>query len=320
MKKNLFSMFLVFLAAETFAPAKINIGILRGMEAVPFAFMYSDNLKINSEKSSGISSENDSETSPEESELEKNSSSQKYSFTFFSKPFDLFYKMKHGFIDAAIISSESAEKLAESSGGQVRVMAVVSDIDFKIVSRRKSKVSFSDLIGNKIYVAGEGFAEHLLVNLLEKNSIPVEEGSAGVEIVLKNSQAELVSEFVQKKADYVLVSEPAVSDIFNRTKNARVAMELQEQCEAVFGYGRIIPGSVLVVRSDLAENSAKSAQQLLSDLEYSVQRVSKMPRKAAEIAAENNFGVSKRICAQAIAGTKYNFYPVKGDFNLIVNQ
>lgn len=293
-KKPLVFMFFLFFSAESFIFSKINIGILRGMEAVPFAFMYADNSE--------------------------NSSSQNYSFSFFSNPFELFYKMKQGFVDAAVVSAESAEKLAEAANGQVRILAVVSDIDFKIVSRRKGNFSFSDLIGNKIYVAGEGFAYNLLLNLLEKNSIPVEEGSAGVEIVSRSSQAELVSEFVQNKAEYVLVSEPAVSDIFNRTKNARVAMDLQEQCGMFFGYGTMIPGSVLVVRSDLAENSSKSVQHFLSDLEYSVQRVSKMPRKAAEIAAENGFGVNKRICAQAITGTKYDFYLVKGDFNLIVNQ
>ena len=186
----------------------------------------------------------------------------------------------------------------------------------EVASRRKGKIQFSDLIGNKIYVAGEGSAEKLLLNLLEKNSIPVEEGSAGVEIVVKKSQMALVSEFVQKKADYVLVSEPAVSDIFNRSKNAKVAIDFQEQCERVFGYGKIFPRSVLVVRSSLIEDSPAEFKSFLSELEYSVQRATKKPREASRIVEKNNFGVNRRICAQAICGTKFNFFPVKGNFEL----
>lgn len=321
MKNKFFCILIIFsafLAENLFA--EIRIGILKGMDSIPFAFMYSDNLKNQSEsepeniEEHEISSAQENPTTQENKN--KDSSGQKYSFQVFETPFELFSKMKQGFVDATIISSDSAKKLSSESNGQIRISAVVSDIDFKIITRRKGKIQFSDLIGNKIYVAGEGSAEKLLLNLLEKNSIPVEEGSAGVEIVVKKSQMELVSEFVQKKADYVLVSEPAVSDIFNRSKNAKVAIDFQEQCERVFGYGKIFPRSVLVVRSSLIEDSPAEFKSFLSELEYSVQRASKKPREASRIVEENNFGVNRRICAQAICGTKFNFFPVKGNFEL----
>ena len=321
MKNKFFCILIIFsafLAENLFA--EIRIGILKGMDSIPFAFMYSDNLKNQSESEPEnieeyeISSAQENPTTQENKN--KDSSGQKYSFQVFETPFELFSKMKQGFVDATIISSDSAKKLSSESNGQIRISAVVSDIDFKIITRRKGKIQFSDLIGNKIYVAGEGSAEKLLLNLLEKNSIPVEEGSAGVEIVVKKSQMALVSEFVQKKADYVLVSEPAVSDIFNRSKNAKVAIDFQEQCERVFGYGKIFPRSVLVVRSSLIEDFPAEFKSFLSELEYSVQRASKKPREASRIVEENNFGVNRRICAQAICGTKFNFFPVKGNFEL----
>lgn len=322
MKNKFFYILIVFstfFAVNLFA--EIRVGILKGMDSIPFAFLYSDNQKIQPE----VAPENLEEqkiSSADEipaeipSAQENQAFRQKYSFQFFETPFELFSKMKQGFVDATIVSSDSAKKLAAESNGQLRVSAVVTDIDFKIITRRKGKIQFSDLIGNKIYVAGEGFAEKLLLNLLEKNSIPVEEGSAGVEIIVKKSQTELVSEFVQKKADYVLVSEPAVSDLFNRSKKAKVAIDFQEQCEKVFGYGKTFPRSVLVVRSDLMEDSPAAFQSFLSELEYSVQRAAKKPREAARIVEENNFGVNRRICAQAICGTKFNFFPVKGNFEL----
>ena len=320
MKNKFFVFLLVFLAffsGNLFS--EVKIGVLKGMDSVPFAFMYSDNLKNQNDDALNniYETENLSESQFSEPQF---SSSKKYSFQFFETPLELFSRMKQGFVDAAIVSSTSAKKLAAESNGQVRVCAVVTDIDFKIITRRRGNISFSDLIGNKIFVAGEGFAEKLLLSLLEKNSIPVEEGSAGVEIVVKNSQAKLVSEFVQKNIDYVLVSEPAVSDIFNRSRNAKIAIDLQEQCESVFGYGKTIPRSVLVVRTDLVENSPSAFHSFLSDLEYSVQRAALKPREAARIVAENDFGVNSRICAQAICGTKYDFFPLKGDFDLIVNR
>lgn len=320
MKNKFFVFLLVFLAffsGNLFS--EVKIGVLKGMDSVPFAFMYSDNLKNQNDDVLNNIDETENLSESQFSELQF-SSLKKYSFQFFETPLELFSRMKQGFVDAAIVSSTSAKKLAAESNGQVRVCAVVTDIDFKIITRRRGNISFSDLIGNKIFVAGEGFAEKLLLSLLEKNSIPVEEGSAGVEIVVKNSQAELVSEFVQKNIDYVLVSEPAVSDIFNRSRNAKIAIDLQEQCESVFGYGKTIPRSVLVVRTDLVENSPSAFHSFLSDLEYSVQRAALKPREAARIVAENDFGVNSRICAQAICGTKYDFFPLKGDFDLIVNR
>lgn len=332
MKKKYFCVLLVFsvffvknICSET------RIGILKGMDSIPFAFMYSDNLKNQDEteqndepelktEESEISFEQQDSSALEISSEPQVSLAKKYSFQFFETPLELFSKMRQGLVDATIISADSAKKLAEESNNQVRVCAVVSNIDFKILTRKKGNIAFSDLIGNKIYVAGEGFAQKLLLSLLEKNSIPVEEGSAGVEIVVKKSQAEVVSEFVKKNADYVLVSEPAISDISSRSKNVKVALDLQEQCESVFGYGKVIPRSVLVVRTDFVENSAGEFHTFLSDLEYSVQRATRKPREAARIVAENDFGVNKRICAHAIVGSKYDFFSVKGDFDLIVNR
>jgi len=88
------------------------------------------------------------------------------SFQLFETPLELFSKMRQGLVDATVISSVSAKKIADESNGQVRVCAVVSDIDFKILTRKKGNIDFSDLIGNKIYVAGEGFAQKLLLTLL----------------------------------------------------------------------------------------------------------------------------------------------------------
>lgn len=322
MKKRYFCILVVFsLFFAKNISAETRIGILKGMDSVPFAFMYSDNLKNQDETGPVDESEQQEISSAQEISSEPQvSPEKKYSFQLFETPLELFSKMRQGLVDATVISSVSAKKIADESNGQVRVCAVVSDIDFKILTRKKGNIDFSDLIGNKIYVAGEGFAQKLLLTLLEKNSIPVEEGSAGVEIVVKKSQAEVVSEFVQKKADYVLVSEPAISDISSRFKNVKTAVDLQEQCESVFGYGRAVPRSVLVVRTDFIENSAGEFQSFLSDLEYSVQRAVRNPRKAARIVAENDFGVNSRVCAQAIAGSKYDFFPIKGDFDLIVNR
>ncbi len=326
MKKKYFYVlfvFSVFIVKNIFAETRV--GILKGMNSIPFAFMYSDNLQIQDNAELKIK-ETEFSDGQEVSELKENSSetqvspSKKYSFQIFETPLELFSKMKQGFIDATIISADSAKKITDESNGQVSVCAVVSNIDFKILTRKKGNIAFSDLIGNKIYVAGEGFAEKLLVSLLEKNSIPIEEGSAGVEIVVKKTQAEVISEFVKKNADYVLVSEPATSDILNRSKNVKIAIDFQEQCENILGYGKMVPYSVLVARTDFVENSAGEFQTFLSDLEYSVQRAVRKPREASKIVAENNFGVNKRICAQAIVGTKYDFFLLKGDFDLIVNR
>ena len=194
---------LLFIFSVFFAEnlrAKINIGILKGMDSIPFAFLYSDaqenQKKLENPDVSDVSEVSElSEEVKDSSEAQSVQPEEKYSFSFFETPLELFSKMKAGYIDASIISSESAEKLVKKSNGQVCVCASVTSIDFKIVTRRKGNISFSDLIGNKVYVAGEGLAHSVFRALLAKNSVPVEEDSAGVEIVVKKNRRSLLRNF-----------------------------------------------------------------------------------------------------------------------------
>lgn len=257
----------------------MNIGVLRGMTSLPFAFMYDDNT------------------------VEK-----KYDFAFFSTPLDLFRQMKDGNIDAAIISAESAEKLTEKSDGQVFISSVITTMNYKIISKHSRNMILSGLAGSKVYVSGDGQAKHLLTFLLEKNSIPVKENSGGVEIVQVENQAELVRSFLSGKAEYVMAGEPCVQDILTRSRAARVVINLKEQYEAVCGYGKTVPETVLVIRTKMNEDYPKTVQDFTRDLENSIERLKKKKANAAEIAIKNDFGISRKLCIRAIDGTDYDFY------------
>lgn len=121
---------LLFIFSVFFAEnlrAKINIGILKGMDSIPFAFLYSD-AQENQKKLENPEVSELSDVSEEVNDSSEDQSVQpeeKYSFSFFETPLELFSKMKTGYIDATIISSESAEKLVKKSNGQVCIVLLL---------------------------------------------------------------------------------------------------------------------------------------------------------------------------------------------------
>lgn len=283
--KKIISALLVLLCFST-SYAQINVGVLKGMSAIPFATMLEN---------------------PD------------YTFTFYDEPAQLVQDMKNGVIDVTNISSVAAEKLTAKANGNLKVTAVTSTTDFCLVGRR-SNVSFSALPGRKIGVAGQGLSKELFTYLLKKNNIPLESGDSGVELIVFEDLSKVTNAYISNKINFAVTSEPATSLLTRNSKRNFVSMDLQQQYKLATGKDASIPMTVVLFRNQILQENQELVTKFNSDLENSLLLASKNPGKIAAIAKKNNLGLYGTVALSAVKYSSFCFIPVKGDFHLIVNQ
>ncbi len=285
MKRKLIFVVLIIFDFLAVVSAQVKIGILKGTASIPFAYLYSQN-------------------------------SENYTFAVFENPEELFSRMQSGLIDATVVSSLAAERLAQETNNAVTAAAVVSTSDFYIVGRNSGRISFSSLVGKSVCVASKGLAYKMFLYLLEKNQIPVEEGPGGVNIVTVENQRQALSCLIESKSDFALLSGAALQEAFLRFKQFKKNINLQEQLQLVEGNEKLVPLQVLVVRSQFCKEQSRLFQQLKNDVETSIDEALRKPNTMAKIIEENDFGVSRKVCVKIILNSNFNFIPINDEFRL----
>lgn len=285
MKRKLIFVVLIIFDFLAVVSAQVKIGILKGTASIPFAYLYSQN-------------------------------SENYTFAVFENPEELFSRMQSGLIDATVVSSLAAEKLAQETNNAVTAAAVVSTSDFYIVGRNSERITFSSLVGKSVCVASKGLAYKMFLYLLEKNQIPVEEGPGGVNIVTVENQSQALSCLIESKSDFALLSGAALQEVFLRSKRFRKNINLQEQLQLLEGSEKIVPLQVLVVRSQFCKEQSRLFQQLKNDVETSIDEALRKTNTMAKIIEENDFGVSRKVCVKIIQNSNFNFIPINDEFRL----
>lgn len=285
MKRKLIFVVLIIFDFLAVVSAQVKIGILKGTASIPFAYLYSQN-------------------------------SENYTFAVFENPEELFSRMQSGLIDATVVSSLAAERLAQETNNAVTAAAVVSTSDFYIVGRNSGRISFSSLVGKSVCVASKGLAYKMFLYLLEKNQIPVEEGPGGVNIVTVENQSQALSCLIESKSDFALLSGAALQEAFLRFKQFKKNINLQEQLQLVEGNEKLVPLQVLVVRSQFCKEQSRLFQQLKNDVETSIDEALRKPNTMAKIIEENDFGVSRKVCVKIILNSNFNFIPINDEFRL----
>lgn len=285
MKRKLIFVVLIIFDFLAVVSAQVKIGILKGTASIPFAYLYSQN-------------------------------SENYTFAVFENPEELFSRMQSGLIDATVVSSLAAERLAQETNNAVTAAAVVSTSDFYIVGRNSGRISFSSLVGKSVCVASKGLAYKMFLYLLEKNQIPVEEGPGGVNIVTVENQSQALSCLIESKSDFALLSGAALQEAFLRFKQFKKNINLQEQLQLVEGNEKLVQLQVLVVRSQFCKEQSRLFQQLKNDVETSIDEALRKPNTMAKIIEENDFGVSRKVCVKIILNSNFNFIPINDEFRL----
>ncbi len=227
--------------------------------------------------------------------LSKNMSDISYASLFENENYKFLYcndsqeaakALMDGYCDASIFSLPAAAQIHELSDKRIVCVAVTQDTSFYCVSSDKNCRVISDLLGKRISSASGGLQEAMVTSVFEKCDIPIERGRGGVTIEWDENYSIPLSQLIQGKSSFAILTEPAVTTALKHNR-LHIVVDFKNELEAIEGRKIVFPGAVLMVRKDYLSEKADEAQKFFFDMEGSSRLLNENPSKAAFVINRN---------------------------------
>lgn len=166
-------------------------------------------------------------------------------------------KIASGEADVALLPIDEAVQLYQSSGGEIQLLALLSQSDFSIVTSDDTIQSITDLSEATIIATDEtGLGGSMLSALLENADI-----AATFEYVSDEKSA--AAKLMDGSATIACLSEPTTTDLL---KEASFYAPIQLSNAWIDAFdGAFAPYSCLVVRKTFADNNSAKVYELLGE-------------------------------------------------------
>ncbi|MDE5897730.1 MAG: ABC transporter substrate-binding protein [Treponemataceae bacterium] len=225
----------------------------------------------------------------------------------FSSAEEVSEELRAGRLDAATMPLGIAAELYRRTDGAVACAAVTGSCNFYLMSADSSVRLLSDLLGRKVSIAGDGPAQALFRWLLLQNSIPVEAGEGGIQIVRAKTVSEAAVGLLSGRISCAVLPEPAASAVMTASRTAARAIDLQDEYAAVAGAEHTLPLSVLVVRAVVAAERPEDVRLMLSAAQRSVEAAVRNPALAASLVERLDLGISASVAAYCVPFAGFSF-------------
>lgn len=189
-----------------------------------------------------------------------------------------------GNLDMIAVPSNLASVLYNKTEGAVQVLAVNTLGVTYIVDTGDSVGAIGDLKGKTIYATGQGATpEYALRYLLQQNGL---DPDADVSIEWKSEPTEVVSLMASGTEEVIaMLPQPFVTVAQSKIENLRVALNMNEQWEALGAESALITG-VLVARADFVSEHPALVSTFLEEYQASVTFVNSEVEQAAGMVEE----------------------------------
>lgn len=202
-----------------------------------------------------------------------------FTLTVFPSPNEVIARLANGELDVAALPSNVAANLY-NKGVKIQVAAVIGDGMLSVLSTDDSIKSAADLVGKTIHAPGAGSTPAQMASLLIREAGLVE----GTDVILDYSvsaPAQLAQLVIAGKVTLAILPEPFVTMIRTKNPQVTVAADVQELYRSLTGIANY-PMSVLVVRSDFAQQNPAQLTAVLNAYEQSVSWVNANHAAAGE--------------------------------------
>ncbi|NCC63386.1 MAG: ABC transporter substrate-binding protein [Spirochaetia bacterium] len=223
----------------------------------------------------------------------------------FPSPNEVIARLASGELDFAALPTNVAANLY-NRGVKIKLAAVIGNGMLSVLSSDGSITSETELLGKTIHVPGAGSTPDQMAQLLLKQAGLV----AGKDVVLDYSvaaPAQLAQLTIANKVDLVMLPQPFVSMILNRSEQAREVVDIQDLYRRLSGFDTY-PMSVLVVSEKFAKNHPRALAQVLSAYKESVAWVNSDPVAAGKAIEAANI-MSSAMATPAIPYCNLVFVP-----------
>ena len=220
-----------------------------------------------------------------------------YTFTMEATPDALTPALVRGDLDIALIPANLASVLYNKTEGGLQVCAINTLGVLYVIENGDTVHSVADLAGKKIYSTGQGATpEYGLRYILAGNGLDPDKD---VEIEFKSEAAEVASAMLSEEGAVAVLPQPFVTSVLMQNENARVALSLTDEWDAI-GNGSAMITGVAVVRKAFAEENPEAVQAFLTEYAASTAYVNENPAEAAEWIVEMEIVGKASIAEKAI--------------------
>lgn len=209
-----------------------------------------------------------------------------------------------GNLDMIAVPSNLASVLYNKTEGAVRVLAVNTLGVTYIVETGDAVRQIEDLKGKTIYATGQGATpEYTLRYLLQQKGL---DPDADVTIEWKSEPTEIVSLMASGSKEVIaMLPQPFVTVAQSKVDNLRVAVDMNEQWEALGGDSALITG-VLVARADFADGHPALVSTFLEEYQASISFANSQVEEAAVMVEELDI-VKADIARKALPNCNITF-------------
>lgn len=207
-------------------------------------------------------------------------------------------------VDIAAVPANLASVLYNKTEGGVRVACINTLGVLYICELGDSVQTVADLAGKTIYSAGKGATpQYALEYVLQKNGL---DPAADVTIEWKSEHSECVAALAQDAAGIAMLPQPFVTTAQAKNDQIRVALDLNQEWEAVAdGASKLITG-VAVVRSEFADEHPEAVDAFLGHYQESVEYVNANTEEAAQLVGDYDI-VTAEVAAKALPACNITF-------------
>ncbi len=190
-----------------------------------------------------------------------------YEFTMYGAADEIVPLLVKGELDAAAVPANLAATLYQKTEGAVEVACVNTLGVLYILENGETIQSVADLKGQTIVTTGKGTTpEYVLRYVLSQNGI---DPDADVTIEYCSEATEALSQVQAGMASITMLPQPFVTSALSQVEGLRVALDMNEEWEAVAG-SQLVTG-VLVARKDAVEADPAAFEAFLDGYAASVE-------------------------------------------------
>ena len=190
-----------------------------------------------------------------------------YEFTMYGAADEIVPLLVKGELDAAAVPANLAATLYQKTEGAVEVACVNTLGVLYILENGETVQSVADLKGQTIVTTGKGTTpEYVLRYVLSQNGI---DPDADVTIEYCSEATEALSQVQAGMASIAMLPQPFVTSALSQVEGLRVALDMNEEWEAVAG-SQLVTG-VLVARKDAVEADPAAFEAFLDGYAASVE-------------------------------------------------
>lgn len=220
-----------------------------------------------------------------------------YTFTVATSPDEVVGKFTSGEVQIASVPTNLAAKLYKKLNGDVQMLAINTAGVLYILENGDTVHTMADLRGRTILSTGEGAnPEYVLRYLLRQNGLDPDR-DVTLEFVAENS--ELITKLATGAVSVAMVPEPAVTTVLGKNADLRVALNMDDEWNAVCPDSGMLMGCVIAKKSFIAQNKA-AVDAFLKEYAASVEMAESDPDTVAALCEEHGITASAAVAKAAI--------------------